>query len=207
MATGNIQIAVKPDPDMQERVLHGPQYSAQDYVLRIHQHLVDISQLACQSKDELPQYQLNYKQAYLSEHQKLVETVAAHNLLADTNQVLEKENAYLKHQLIPQYERLLERQARADLEAQSVEVKLETLGKASSNDQEKHLRALEAASSFLSMQTRKIAALEKDVEARLSSSQLPTAQLRRSSRLSGTNSLKRTLRGTKSEKGHKNAKK
>lgn len=100
---------VKPDPAIKDSRPRIAFCAAQDLVLKIHQHLVDISRLACQTNDELAQQQSSYKQAYLSKHRKLLEIAVAHKALADTNQRLEQENIYLKQQLLPQYEHNLKR--------------------------------------------------------------------------------------------------
>lgn len=196
-----------------------PLRGAQDSVIQIHQHLVDISRLACQTNDELAQHQSSYKQAYLSEHQKLLDMTAAHNALADASSCLERENGYLKQQLILKYHSDLKRQQELSLEAQihtrTLEAKLEVLERMGYDEQQKHTRALKVATSLLNMQTQRIEALEKEIDARSTARsaaalQVSTAQVRRSSRLRGATSVQpseRTLRGRKSAQLKAEAKK
>lgn len=72
---------VKPEPASQDSESHIPLCDAQESVLKIHEHLVDISRLVCQKNEELAQQRSSYKQAYLSEHRKLLEMAAAYNNL------------------------------------------------------------------------------------------------------------------------------
>lgn len=142
----------------------------QDAVLKIHEHLVDISRLVCQTNDELAQQQSNYKQAYLSEHRKLLEVAANQNALADANQRLEEENSYLKLQLIPQYESTLKRQGEVVVELQilvkGLETKLLVLEKVNGDEQRQHARAIESATSLLNMQIQNIKDLKREIEQR-----------------------------------------
>jgi chorismate mutase len=195
---------VKPDPDLWGSGSHECLCSAQHTVSKIQQHLFDISRLACQSNNELPQDYLGYKQAYLSERRKLLETVAAYKMQTDAFEKLEQENNYLKHQLIPHYESNVQRQEVTCLEAQvlmqSLEVKLQKLEKVGCDEQEKKTRAFKATTGLENTETREIAALEKDIETCSKSPQIPTLHLRRSSRLRSTvdmQALKRTTRGGK----------
>jgi hypothetical protein len=202
---------IKPDPAIEDGRPRIAFCAAQDSVLKIHQHLVDISRLACQTNDELAQQQSSYKQAYLSEHRKLLEMTVAHKALADTNQHLEQENIYLKQQLLPQYEHNLERQKELNLEAHVLTKRLETkllvLEKVNGDEQHKHARALEAATALLTTQVQTIRNLKKEIEQQptacnggLSSSEA-TPQPRRSGRLRNATSVpssERTFRSRKS---------
>ena len=202
---------VKPDPAVQDSESHIFVCGAQDSVLKIHEHLVDISRLACQTNDELAQQQSSYKQAYLSEHRKLLEMAAAHSALTDANQRLEQENAYLKRQLIPQYERDLKRQEEMNLEAQiltkGLETKLLVLEKVSSDEQQKHARALKAATSLLNTQLQTVRELKKEIEQQSTACSATPSQIqapskpRRSGRLGNMASVQaseRTLGSRKS---------
>ncbi|KAF3037140.1 hypothetical protein E8E11_002060 [Didymella keratinophila] len=203
-------IAVKPDSALEDGEPRISANGAQNSVLKIHQHLVDISRLACQTNDELAQQQSSYKQAYLSEHRKLLEIAAAHNALTQANERLEQENVYLKQQLIPQHERNLERQKELNLEAQvltkCLETKLLVLEKVNSDEQHKHARALEAAASLLNTQVQTIRDLKKEVEQQPtacsagSSPSQTTLQPRRSGRLRNATSVQSTERALRSRK-------
>ncbi|KAF3030383.1 hypothetical protein E8E12_001252 [Didymella heteroderae] len=220
VATANSKTVVKPDPASQDSESRISLCDAQDSVLKIHEHLVDISRLACQTNDELAHQRSSYKQAYFSEHRKLLEMAAAHKALTDANQRLEQENGYLKQQLIPQYERDLKRQEKMNLEAQilakGLETKLLVLEKVNSDEQQRHARALEAATGLLHTQIQKIKDLKKEIEQRPTAcnatpSQIHTpSQPRRSGRLGNMTSVQaseRTLRSRKSASSKVNAKK
>ena len=60
----------------------------------MHQHLVDLSHLACSSYDELVKHRSGYEQAYLLECRKLQQNVAEYNALALDHKRLEQENSY-----------------------------------------------------------------------------------------------------------------
>lgn len=201
---------MKPDPDGWDV---GPSESrnhhshAQDPLLGIHQHLVDISRLACQSNDELTRYQSCYEQAYRSEHQKLPEMIAAYNALAGEKQGLEEENRYLKRQLMPQYERVLKRQEQEIKEMQihskSLEAVIQDMQKMSGEEQQKHVKAIETATNSLRTQSRRIKALEKKIQKNLNPPQaLSVSPLRRSSRLGGEASMQTPTRTLTTQKSN-----
>jgi hypothetical protein len=145
---------------------------------------------------------------------------AAHKALAETNQHLEQENVYLKQQLLPRYERNLERQKELNLEAQvltkCLETKLLILEKANGDEQHKHAKVLEAATSLLNTQFQTIRELKKEIEQQPTacnggpSSSQATPQPRRSGRLrnaTSAQSSERTLRSRKSTQSKVMAKK
>jgi hypothetical protein len=180
---------VKSDPALWESGSHLCLCGAQNSVLKIHQHLVDISRLAWQTNNDLPQHYSEYKQAYLSEHRKLIETVSDQKVLIDTNERLEQENHYIKHQLIPRYESTFQRQEVSRLEAQvlvqSLEAKLQMLEKLSRDEQPKQTGAYKATVNLVHSQTQETAVLKKRRKTWSNSPQIPTTQPRRSSRLGG----------------------
>lgn len=51
---------VKPEPASQNSESHIPLCDAQESVLKIHEHLVDISRLVCQKNEELAQQRSSY---------------------------------------------------------------------------------------------------------------------------------------------------
>lgn len=186
-------MAVRPDPADQSSKPSLSLHNTQDAILKIHEHLIDISRLICEEINKPVKQQPDYKQAYLSEHRKLLEMAAAQNALADSKQHMEKENAYLRLQLIPQYENTLKRHEEMNLEAQvltkGLETKLSILEKVNSEEQQKHARALEAAISLLNQQIQKVRDLEQEIEYRSKPSKTASPQIRimpqprRSSRL------------------------
>jgi hypothetical protein len=144
----------------------------------------------------------------------------AHKALADTNQHLEQDNIYLKQQLLPQYEHNLERQKELNFEAQvltkCLETKLLVLEKVNGDEQQKHARALEAATALLTTQVQTIRNLKKEIEQQPiacnggPSSSQATSQPRRSGRLRNATSVQsseRTLRSRKSTQCKMKAKK
>ena len=85
----------------------------------MHQHLVDLSHLACSSYDELVKHRSGYEQAYLLECRKLQQNVAEYNALALAldHKRLEQENSYYQQQLLPHYHHLFCRQEQETQEA------------------------------------------------------------------------------------------
>jgi hypothetical protein len=83
----------------------------------MHQHLVDLSHLACSSYDELVKHRSGYEQAYLLECRKLQQNVAEYNALALDHKRLEQENSYYQQQLLPHYHHLFYRQEQETQEA------------------------------------------------------------------------------------------
>lgn len=154
-----------------------------DSVLKIHQHLVDISRLACQWNNKLPQEQKNYKQAYLSEHHKLLETVAAHKNLTEAHRILEREIKILKRQLVSEAGDSHEAPELSRRDTQFVVQSVAethfskvTFGKSKSK-----------RSKDINNQAKRIPAREKTSRGRMVPQQIPESQLRRSSRLKNRN--------------------
>lgn len=160
-----VQITAKTDPEGASLgandELHG---GAQNSLHLIHEYLVKISHLASGSYDELTKHQL----AYLSEHQKLLQSVAACNALAHENEKLQHESQYYKRELLPQYERLIHSQKQeiyeAQIQARTFEVKAAELEKTSSAEIEEHKRTVSATTELLRAQNQKVEELESRVK-------------------------------------------
>ena len=130
----------------------------------MHQHLVDISHLACTSHNELVKHRSEYKQAYLLECRKLQQQVAEYNALALNYRRLEQENRYCQQQLLPHYNHLFQRQEQeiqeAKKQAGSFEARSRELEEKSSEEAEEHKRTMDAAIELLRTQGEKIEELE-----------------------------------------------
>jgi hypothetical protein len=133
-------------------------------IVELHQQLVDISHLARQAYDKLIAYQSVFQQAYLSEHQKLLQNVAAYNKLSLENERLMHENRYCKEQLLPEYDRVLSRQAQElqvkeekilDVEAKNLAIEEKARG-----EEEESRRMIDSTVQVLQEQNEKIKELE-----------------------------------------------
>ena len=147
----------------------------------MHQHLVDISHLACSSYDELVKHRSGYEQAYLLECQKLRQNVAEYHALALDHKRLEQENGYYQQQLLPHYHHLFHRQEQETQEARkqagSFEAKSRELEKKSVEQAEEHKMAMDAAIELLRTQGEKIEELENRVKELSAPSEAPSTRL------------------------------
>ena len=149
----------------------------------MHQHLVDLSHLACSSYDELVKHRSGYEQAYLLECRKLQQNVAEYNALALAldHKRLEQENSYYQQQLLPHYHHLFCRQEQETQEARkqagSFEARSRELEKKSIEQAEEHKRTTDAAIELLRTQGEKVEELESRIEELSTLNQAPSARL------------------------------
>jgi DNA repair exonuclease SbcCD ATPase subunit len=141
-----------------------PPHTAQDSLHQIHKRLVDISELASNSYDE----SIKHQSAYMSEHQKLLQNVAAYSALARQNEKQQQEIQYYKQDLVPYYDRLVHSQRQKihelQMQAHALEAGAVELGKTSSAEIEQHKRAVGAATELLQAQSEEIKELENRVK-------------------------------------------
>jgi hypothetical protein len=147
----------------------------------MHQHLVDLSHLACSSYDELVKHRSGYEQAYVLECRKLQQNVAEYNALALDHKRLEQENSYYQQQLLPHYHHLFYRQEQETQEARkqagSSEARSRELEKKSIEQAEEHKRTTDAAIELLRTQGEKVEELESRIEELSTLNQAPSARL------------------------------
>jgi chromosome segregation ATPase len=156
---------VKADPETTGAAANEePPHTAQDSLHQIHKRLVDISELASNSYDE----SIKHQSAYMSEHQKLLQNVAAYSALARQNEKQQQEIEYYRQDLVPYYDRLVHSQRQKihelQMQAQALEAGAVELGKTSSAEIEQHKRTVGAATELLQAQSEEIKELENRVK-------------------------------------------
>ncbi|KAF3031695.1 hypothetical protein E8E12_001959 [Didymella heteroderae] len=181
---------VKPEPDGQAAGATAAAATfcrSQDLLLGMQQHPIDIPHVLCQS---------SCKQGCCYVHCKLLRMTAAYNRANSEKQAFEQENEFLRRELLPQHERVLQLHKREIHEVQErakfLEAMILKLQKTSSEQQKKHAKAIKTATDLARTQSQKIRALEvrvakQPVAAEASGPQAlqaaPALQPRRSSRL------------------------
>lgn len=105
-----------------------------------------------------------YQQAYLSEHQKLLQNVVACNKLSQENERLLHENRYYKEQLLPEYDRVLSHQAQ-ELQVKEekildAEAKCSPMERKARGEEEESRRIIDSTVQVLQDQDEKIKELE-----------------------------------------------
>ena len=142
--------------------------TAQDPIVKIHSHLVDIAHLARKSYDELQRHQSTYEQLYISERSKLLHNVEEYKAIGLENQRLEQENRYYNHQVLPEYELLFHQKDQLLLESQkqaeSLEVRNLDLEKIRATESDEHKRTMDAMTELLDAQDEKIERLETQIK-------------------------------------------